>query len=166
VKPIAVPEPTTAEPVAPRTSSRATLEPRLIGLAQAYVAYLSGCGLCVNSTVAAGSAHDEDPRRLLQLPIWRGARLGTYTDREMAALVWAEVMVVAGVDGALPAQREQALALFTRAELDRLSRILTAARGWRRLQRERAGLASNCDTRQNASAAHCPDAATCELCAA
>ncbi|MBU1359103.1 MAG: carboxymuconolactone decarboxylase family protein [Gammaproteobacteria bacterium] len=65
-----------------------TLGARLIDLVQLRVSQMNGCAFCVDMHARDLLTEGEDSQRLHGLAAWR--EMGFFTDRERAALAWAE----------------------------------------------------------------------------
>jgi alkylhydroperoxidase family enzyme len=107
------------------------VEPELRSLVQAYVGLLSGCEPCARESLADARELDRDPARLPRLATWRREPLSRYTERERAALIWAEAMVLGPTGAGAPryAVEDQ----LDHEDLADLTEAVHAARGWRRL---------------------------------
>src|SRR3954463_13880532 len=65
-----------------------SLEPALQELIKLRVSQINGCAFCIDMHFREATAKGEKPARLYLLDAWREAPV--YTDRERAALAWAE----------------------------------------------------------------------------
>lgn len=112
-------------------AASAALEPALSELVQIRVSQINGCANCLNLHLAAARAKGESDQRLFLVATWREAPC--YTDRERAALGWAEAMarLAEGVDHA--AAYETLQAHFTEEERVKLSIMINIVSGWNRL---------------------------------
>ena len=72
------------------TTANSTLGAVLIELVQSRVSQLNGCAFCVDMHARALREHGESWQRLNSLVTWREAPF--YSERERAALHWAELM--------------------------------------------------------------------------
>lgn len=68
----------------------------LIELVKVRASQLNGCAYCIDSHVKAARKLGETDQRLHLLNAWRDAPF--YTDRERAALAWAEAVTLVSVD--------------------------------------------------------------------
>ena len=107
------------------------IEPTLTELVKLRVSQVNGCAYCIdhhsNKLLSAG----ESNQRLLLLSAWRDANC--FSDREQAALAWAEAVTrisESPIDGALQAKAREH---FTEKELVDLTLIIVAINGWNRL---------------------------------
>lgn len=107
------------------------LEPSLIELVKLRVSYMNGCAYCVDMHTKDARAAGESEQRLYAVPVW--AETPFFTDRERAALAWAETVTRLGHGGvpdtAFQAAREQ----FSEEELVALTMAVIAINGWNRL---------------------------------
>ena len=72
------------------TLAPSSLGPVLIDLVQARVSQINGCAFCLDMHVRDLRKHGETWQRVNSLPTWR--ETGLYSQRERAALNWAETM--------------------------------------------------------------------------
>jgi AhpD family alkylhydroperoxidase len=103
------------------------LEEKLLLLVEFRVSQMNGCAYCLDM-------HSKDLRakqRLYLLDAWRESPF--YTERERAALAWAEAVTFVA-DGQVPNEvYEQARSHFTDQELVNLTLAVVAINGWNRL---------------------------------
>ena len=105
-------------------------EPILLGLLKMRASQLNGCAYCLDMHSKDARAHGETEQRLYALSAWRETPF--FTDRERAALAWAEaVTLVAG--GVPDTVYEEARRHFTERELIDLTWAVVAINGWNRL---------------------------------
>src|SRR5579863_4222841 len=71
-------------------SKNSGLGPTLIELINMRVSQINGCAFCLAMHFADARKNGESEARLHLLPAWREAPL--YTERERAALTWAEAL--------------------------------------------------------------------------
>ncbi len=94
------------------------------------VSQINSCAFCVDMHFKDLRAAGEGEHRLYGLNAWRETPF--YTDRERAALAWAEALTV--LDGAVPDDiYEAALAEFTEEELIDLTLGVIAINGFNRI---------------------------------
>jgi AhpD family alkylhydroperoxidase len=107
------------------------LERTLIFLVQLRVSQINGCAYCLDMHWKDLRAAGEDEQRLYSLDAWRECPY--YSDRERAALAWAEA--VTGVDeGHVPdAVYDEARAQFNEKELADLTLSVSTINAWNRL---------------------------------
>jgi len=107
------------------------LERTLIFLVQLRVSQINGCAYCLDSHWKDLRAAGEDEQRLYSLDAWRECPY--YSDRERAALAWADA-VTRVADGHVPdAVYEQARAQFNEKELADLTLSVATINAWNRL---------------------------------
>src|ERR1041385_4575752 len=79
--------------------SKSKIEPKLLHLVEFRVSQINGCAYCLDMH-SKDLRHDGDTeQRLYMLPAWRESPF--YTDRERAALAWAEAVTLIN-DGHVP----------------------------------------------------------------
>jgi AhpD family alkylhydroperoxidase len=117
-----------------RETALARAEPRLIDLIYLHISNLNGCAYCIDMHVKDAIASGEDPRRLYMLPAFRESpRL--YTDRERAALAWAECLTrLEAATGTDPVY-EAVAAVFDDDEITALNWAIVAINSYNRLNR-------------------------------
>jgi len=107
------------------------LEQSLLGLLEFRVSQINGCAYCLDMHSKDLRAAGETEQRLYLLEAWRESPF--YTDRERAALAWAEAVTLV-TEGHVPDEvfaqvREQ----FSEEELANLTLAVVAINGWNRL---------------------------------
>jgi len=107
------------------------LEPGLLELVKTRVSQLNGCGYCIDMHTKDARANGETEQRLYGLSAWRESPF--YTDRERAALVWAEAVTLVNQRSAPDALYEETRRYFSEKELVDLTLALVAINGWNRL---------------------------------
>ena len=108
----------------------AGLEKSLVELVRLRASQLNGCAYCIDVHTTDARKAGENDRRLSLLPVWR--ETGVYSDRERAALAWAEALTLVA-DSHVPDEvwvqgRQQ----FEEAELVNLTLLVTAINAWNR----------------------------------
>jgi AhpD family alkylhydroperoxidase len=106
------------------------LEPALIELVRTRVSQLNGCGFCLDMHTQDARAAGETEQRLYLLGAWREAPL--YSERERAALAWAEAVTRLEQQAVADAVYEQARAAFSEEELAVLTLAVVEINGWNR----------------------------------
>jgi AhpD family alkylhydroperoxidase len=107
------------------------LEPSLVNLIDLRVSQINGCAYCLDMHWKDLKAGGEKDQRLYSLDAWRETPF--YTDRERAALAWAEA-VTNITDGHVPDEvYEEARLYFSEKELADLTLAVVAINGWNRL---------------------------------
>lgn len=110
---------------------RSGLEHSLIGLVKMRVSQINGCAYCLDMHSKDARAAGETEQRLHLLAAWREAPI--YTERERAALAWAETLTRVSVNGAPDAVYAQVRAQFGDKALADLTLAIVAINGWNRL---------------------------------
>ena len=107
------------------------LTPQLIDLVNYRVSQLNGCAFCLDMHSKDLRARGETEQRLYMISAWREAP-HLYSDRERAALEWAEA-VTRLEDGQVSDEvYEIARQEFSQAELVQLTLAIVAINGWNR----------------------------------
>ena len=110
--------------------SRSGLEKQLLELLDFRVSQINGCAYCLDMHSKDLRAGGETEQRLYLLSAWRESPF--YTERERAALAWAEAVTLVA-DGHVPDDvYEQARAQFSEEELVNLTLAVVAINGWNR----------------------------------
>jgi AhpD family alkylhydroperoxidase len=111
--------------------AKSGLEPSLLRLLKFRVSQINGCAYCLDMHSKDLRAAGETEQRLYLLDAWREAPF--YTERERAALAWAEAVTLV-TEGHVPDEvYEQARAEFGEEELVNLTLAVVAINGWNRL---------------------------------
>jgi AhpD family alkylhydroperoxidase len=107
------------------------LEPALLNLARLRASQLNGCAYCIDMHSKDLRAAGESEQRIYELGSWRDTPF--YSDREQAALAWAEAVTLL-TDGHVPDEvYEQARSQFSEKELADLTLAIISINGWNRL---------------------------------
>ena len=107
------------------------LETSLLNLLRMRASQMNGCAYCLDMHSKDLRAHGETEQRLYMLDAWREAPL--YTDRERAALAWAEAVTKLEKNNVPDDVYEQALAQFSEEELVDLTMAINGINSWNRL---------------------------------
>jgi AhpD family alkylhydroperoxidase len=111
--------------------AKSTLDKKLIDLIHLRVSQINGCAFCIDMHWKDLKAEGESEQRLYSLDAWRETTF--YSDRERAALAWAEATTNIR-DGHVPDNVfQQARAHFGEQELADLTLAVVAINGWNRL---------------------------------
>jgi len=125
------------------------LEPSLLNLLDFRVSQINGCAYCLDMHSKDLRAAGETEQRLYLLNAWRETPL--YTEREQAALAWAEAVTLV-TEGHVPDEvYEQARGQFSEEELVNLTLAVVTINGWNRLN---IAFRTEPGTYQPAAAAH------------
>lgn len=109
---------------------RSTLEPLLTELVRLRVSQINGCAFCMDRHAADARQLGELERRLTLLAAWRETPL--FSDRERAALGWAESVTLVSQSHVPDAEWEQTERMFTPAELVDLTLLVATINAWNR----------------------------------
>lgn len=107
------------------------LERALLELVKTRVSQLNGCAYCIDMHTKDARALGESEQRLYALNAWRETPF--YTDRERAALEWAESLTFISQTHAPDEDFAAARAQFSEEELVKLTMAIIAINGWNRL---------------------------------
>ena len=107
------------------------LEEPLIDLVNLRVSQINGCAFCIDMHWKDLRAGGESEQRLYMLDAWRETPI--YTERERAALAWAEAMTLVSESGDTDSLYESVRQQFSEAELVNLTLAVVAINGWNRL---------------------------------
>jgi AhpD family alkylhydroperoxidase len=107
------------------------LERQLLELVKTRVSQINGCAFCIDMHTKDARALGESEQRLYALNAWRETPF--YTERERAALAWAEAITLISETHASDAEFEAARAEFSEEELVKLTMAIITINGWNRL---------------------------------
>lgn len=107
---------------------KSTIDHRLAHLIEFRVSQINGCAYCLDMHWKDAIANGESEQRLYGLSAWRESPY--YSERERAALEWAEAVTAAHVSDEVYAK---AGAQFSDEELVDLTFIVTAVNTWNRI---------------------------------
>ena len=111
--------------------AKSGLEKSLLDLVYFRVSQINGCAYCLDMHSKDLRAAGETEQRLYLLDAWRESPF--YSERERAALAWAEAVTHVN-EGHVPDEVfEQARAQFGEEELANLTLAVVAINGWNRL---------------------------------
>lgn len=112
------------------TVRRSGLEHTLLELVKVRVSQINGCGFCIDMHTKDARAAGETEQRLYLLSAWWETSI--YTDRERAALRWAEAVTRLEQQRVPDEIYEQARRHFTEQELVALTLLIVEINGWNR----------------------------------
>ena len=113
------------------TAVKATgLESNLLDLVKLRVSQINGCAFCIDMHSKDLRAEGESEERLYLLDAWRETDF--YSDRERAALAWAEAVTLISHSHVPDDVYEQARQQFTEDELAKLTLAVVSINGWNR----------------------------------
>ena len=110
--------------------ARSGLEKGLIELVKIRASQINGCAFCIDMHTKDARAEGETEQRIYALNAWRETPF--FTDRERAALAWAEAVTRVG-EGVPDPVFEEASRHFTEKELVDLTWAVVAINGWNRI---------------------------------
>jgi AhpD family alkylhydroperoxidase len=108
-----------------------SFDPNLLELVKVRVSQMNGCAHCLHMHRQDAIKLGETDDRLLLLDAWRESAL--YTERERAALAWAEALTRIAETHAPDAVYEEARNAFSEDELVALSIGVATINAWNRL---------------------------------
>jgi AhpD family alkylhydroperoxidase len=110
--------------------SQSGLETKLLDLVYFRVSQINGCAYCLDMHSKDLRAAGESEQRLYMLEAWRESPF--YSDRERAALAWAEAVTTLRDKEVPDDVYEQARAQFSETELVNLTLAVITINGWNR----------------------------------
>jgi len=108
-----------------------SFDPKLMELVKVHVSQINGCVHCLHMHRQDALKQGETEERMLLLSAWRESQL--YSDRERAALAWAESLTNVAESRAPDADYEVASSAFSEDELLALSVGIAMINAWNRL---------------------------------
>lgn len=111
--------------------AKSSLEKNLLTLIDFRVSQINGCAYCLDMHSKDLRAGGETEQRLYCLEAWRDAPF--YSERERAAIFWAESLTTLGKEGVSEEIYERAKTQFSEPELIDLTMAVVAINGWNRL---------------------------------
>jgi AhpD family alkylhydroperoxidase len=109
----------------------AGLEPVLMDLVRLRVSLMNGCEYCIHLHAAELRKRHETAERIDGLAEWRGS--AAYTQRERAALNWAEALTNIQDGHAPDAVYNEVRAHFSDVETVNLTLVITTINAWNRI---------------------------------
>ena len=110
---------------------KSSLEENLLMLLDFRVSQINGCAYCLDMHSKDLRAAGETEQRIYLLSAWRESPF--YTERERAALAWAESVTLLNNGEVSDEVYEQAKKQFSEQELIDLTMAVVAINGWNRL---------------------------------
>ncbi|MCA0206504.1 MAG: carboxymuconolactone decarboxylase family protein [Proteobacteria bacterium] len=107
------------------------LDSRLLHLVKLRASQINGCAYCVDLHVKEALADGLDPQLLHLVSVWRESPL--FDARDRAALDWTESVTLLAATGVPDAVHAQARAVFTEAEVARLTVAIGTINLWNRI---------------------------------
>ena len=117
--------------VAVETWIAKSFDPKLMELVKVRVSQINGCAHCLHMHRQDALKLGETEERMLLLDAWHESQL--YTDRERAALAWAESLTNVAESRAPDGDYEAAHSVFSEDELLALSIGIAMINAWNRL---------------------------------
>jgi AhpD family alkylhydroperoxidase len=108
-----------------------SLDHRLLTLVKVRVSQINGCAYCLHMHTEEARKLGETPTRLYLLDAWHESNL--YSDRERAALAWAESLTNISTTHAPDEVYEQARRQFSEKAMADLSIAIAMINAWNRL---------------------------------
>lgn len=106
------------------------LETDLLSLVEVRASQINGCAFCVDMHIKEATIHGERPLRLHHVAIWRESTL--FSERERAALEWAETLTRLSADGVSDEVYARASDHFSERELVDLTYMVMVINAWNR----------------------------------
>ena len=107
------------------------LEVALLKLMEVRVSQINGCAYCIDMHTKDARGNGESEQRLYALSAWRETLF--FSDRERAALEWAETLTLIKETHAPDDVYEKVRQRFTEKELVPLTLAIVAINGWNRI---------------------------------
>jgi AhpD family alkylhydroperoxidase len=107
------------------------LEPLLKELVMMRTSQINGCACCIHYHTSDARKHGETPERLYLLSAWRESTL--YSDRERAALGWADALTLVSETHAPDDAYEVLRRHFTEEEQVKLTLLIGLVNAWNRI---------------------------------
>lgn len=107
------------------------LETDLVELVKLRASQINGCAFCIDMHTKNARTHGETEQRLYGVTAWREAPF--YSERERAALAWAESVTKISEDHVPDEVYDQVSKHFTEKELVDLTFVVIAINSWNRL---------------------------------
>lgn len=109
-------------------AKQSSLGERLVELINLRISQINGCGFCVDMHWRDLIRQGMDPRHLNAVAVWREAPF--FSERERAALRWAEVVNSQPHGDASDAEFARVLEYFSENEVVELGYAVAAIKGW------------------------------------
>jgi AhpD family alkylhydroperoxidase len=107
------------------------LERPLVELVKTRVSQINGCAYCIDMHTKDARAAGETEQRLYALNAWRETPF--YSERERAALEWAEALTLISENDVPDDLYARALEQFSEEELVKLTMAVITINGWNRV---------------------------------
>ena len=110
--------------------AKSSLEKPLVELVRLRASQLNGCAYCVDLHSSDARKAGESERRLAAVVVWRETPF--FSDRERAALEWAEAVTLVAQDHVPDEVWERVRPHFTPEEIVDLTLLVSAINAWNR----------------------------------
>ncbi len=117
--------------IATETYLHGALDLKLLSLVKLRVSQINGCAFCLHMHYEEALKAGDTPARLNLLPAWEESRM--FTEKERAALLWAESLTHIDVDRAEDETYVQVKAQFSDKEMADLTLAIAMINAWNRL---------------------------------
>jgi uncharacterized peroxidase-related enzyme len=107
------------------------VDAKLRALVELRTSQINGCAYCLSLHTEEARHAGEDQQRLETLSAWRETPF--FTDKERAALAWAEAVTVLGPHGVAQEVFDALKAHFTEKEIVDLTLVIATMNAWNRL---------------------------------
>jgi len=107
------------------------LEHTLLELVKIRASQINGCAFCIDMHTIDARAAGESEQRIYLLDAWRESPF--YTDRERAALAWAESLTLVSETHVPDDVYDEARRYFSEEELVKLTWAVVVINGWNRV---------------------------------
>ena len=112
-------------------NTQSGLEPALMEMVRLRASLMNGCEYCIKLHTAELSKHHETAERIASVASWR--ETDAYTQRERAALAWAEAITNIQDGHAADALYDEVRAHFDEVETVNLTLVITTINAWNRI---------------------------------
>ena len=112
-------------------NTETNLEPSLLELVRLRASLMNGCEYCIALHMHEMEKWRETPNRIEKLADWREADV--YTERERAALAWAEKITNIQAEHVPKSAYDEALQHFSEVELVNLTLAIASINAWNRM---------------------------------
>ncbi len=111
--------------------TKKTLDHKLVELIKIRVSQINGCAYCIDMHTKDARAFFEDEQRIYGLNAWRETPF--YTDKERAALDWAEQNTLISKQGISDGLYDHVKTFFTDEQLVDLTMVIATINAWNRI---------------------------------
>jgi len=108
-----------------------SIEPNLVDLLYLRISQINGCAYCVDLHTHDLLAAGERPQKLYNVTVWREAPF--FSQRERAALAWAEALTRQAIEPPSATVREETLHAFSDKEFADLTFVIATMNAYNRL---------------------------------